>query len=186
MRRLFTIQPFDSKKNPQLHPGPCTPRPMCRRDGPTEPFITRCFTIALCHRRDCWKSLEWMCGLWLLVIKRQGVAINIGVSFMLSSVWPVCPVGQNDKMTFLLKPIRWWMQRKTDQSYTDLAVFFELILHKLNSKMKRDLFLIQIMKNKTFNRLWCTVKCDRLWLTNAMITVFTLMLIKIFFTFSCD
>lgn len=88
---------FQLKVNPRRLPRPCTPRPMHCRDGPTKPFITRRFTIALCHRRDCWKSWEWMCGLWLLVIKRRGVAI---VSFMLS-VWPVCPAGQNDSMAFM-------------------------------------------------------------------------------------
>lgn len=99
---------FRLKVNSQLHLRPCTSRPARRRDGPTEPFITCCFTIALCHRWDCWKSLEWMCGLWLLVIKRRGVAINIGVSFMLSSVRPACPAGQNDKMTFMRDfSLRW-------------------------------------------------------------------------------
>lgn len=94
VRCLFAIQPFDPKK-PQARPGPCSPR----RDGPTEPFITRHFTIALCHQRDCWKSGDWMCRLGLLVIKRRGVTINSRVSFALSSVWPVCPAGHNDKRT---------------------------------------------------------------------------------------
>lgn len=128
---------FRFKVNLQLHPGLCTPR---RRDGPTEPFITRCFTIALCHQRDCLKSREWMCRLWLLVIKRRGVAINTGVSFMLSSVWSVCPAGHNDKMAFMWDFSLCWNLpgdgcSKTDQSCTDWAVFFE----KLNSKMKTGL-----------------------------------------------
>lgn len=131
----FIQSTFWLKVNLQLHPGPCPPRPPHRRDGPTEPFITRCFTIALWHWRDCWKSREWMCGLWLLVIKRRGVAINTGMSFMLSSVWPVCPAGHNDKMTFVWDFLLYWNLSgdgcsKTDQSCTDLAVFFELIVHK--------------------------------------------------------
>lgn len=101
VRCAFAIQPLDSEETPKASQVHARPRPTCCRDGPTRPFITRHFTIALCHQRDCWKSREWMCGLWLLVIKKRGVTINSRMSSMFSSVRPVCPAGQNDKRTFM-------------------------------------------------------------------------------------
>lgn len=101
VRCAFAIQPFDSEEAPKASQVRACPRPTGCRDGPTEPFITRHFTIALCHQRDCCKSPEWMCGLWLLVIKRRGVTINSRMSSMFSSVRPVCPAGLTDKRTFM-------------------------------------------------------------------------------------
>lgn len=78
-------------------------KPMHWRDGrlgssKVLPFITCHFVIVLCHQPDCWKTLEWMCRLWLLVIKRQRVTTSTEKPLLVLLSVASCCRGKNDNI----------------------------------------------------------------------------------------